>query len=441
MSMKGVPKVIASHRSQRGAAALIVTALLLFASSIVIFYLHRGLLLEQKMSANHARASTAFEMAEAGIEWATGMLNSAYHIQADCTFQSAAPSGFRKQYVQTQLGAAAAATSDIVPAVNVFPGCKVSGTTLDCSCPDVPTSGTATASLGTTTAPGFTVAFAAVAGDAESVQVTSTGCTAQAGACTAGTTGNTDANATVSVILKMRPKIRAVPAAALTCGSSCNAAGSYSIVNTDLSTGGIVVDAGTTIAVGAGTSLVTLPGLAPANALIANDSSLSALSNADPTCSDSSIFQAHFGSTVAQYAAAPGTRSISCASASDCAAQVEAAFAAGWRAFFFSPANVPGLQLGSLSGSLGTQADPVTVVAPSGFKVDGNITIHGLIFSNDSNVNDTGIGNANVHGAVVTCGAFSSSGSGTIQYDALALQNARRSTAVLVRVPGSWRDF
>ena len=47
-------------RQQRGAAALAVTLLLLFATSITAFYLNRGLIFEQKVSANQLRSTTAF---------------------------------------------------------------------------------------------------------------------------------------------------------------------------------------------------------------------------------------------------------------------------------------------------------------------------------------------------------------------------------------------
>ena len=56
-----------ARHQQRGAGALIVTMLLLFGSSIVVFYLNRGLVFEQKVSANQLRSTTAFEMADAGI--------------------------------------------------------------------------------------------------------------------------------------------------------------------------------------------------------------------------------------------------------------------------------------------------------------------------------------------------------------------------------------
>ena len=55
-------------------------------------------------------------------------------------------------------------------------------------------------------------------------------------------------------------------------------------------------------------SLATLPGQPTGNALVGNDASLSALSSADPTCSNSNMFKAYFGSTIEAYRDAPSTK-------------------------------------------------------------------------------------------------------------------------------------
>jgi Tfp pilus assembly protein PilX len=434
-------------RRQAGAAALAVTVMLVFGASIAVFYLNRSLVFEQKTSANQYRSTTALEAAEAGLEWAIGMLNAPYDINTSCALQSTTNVSFRRKYVQTQWFGSTP-NSNVIPAENVFPGCKISGTTLTCSCPNVPSSGTATAALGTTVQPGFTVALSPVptnpsnyagAKDEEAVQVTVHGCTATANACAPGTQTSAtgpDAVATVTATVKFRPLLRAGPAAALTCGGYCNPGGSYNIINTDPSTNGITINAGSTITLDPGANTATIPGLPPANAQIANDSSLAALYNGDTTCSNSSMFQAYFGSTIQQYAAAPSTKSITCTSASECGTAVNAAFADGWRAFYFPS----GFSWNNSSGNLGTASDPVTIVTPGSFDINGNITIHGMVFSNSANLNDFGTGTADIIGAVVVCGNQDSNGNGTIQFDPSVLLNNRRSTAVAVRVNGSWSD-
>lgn len=444
----------ARRELQCGAAALAVTMLLLFSSSIVVFYLNRGLIFEQKVSANQLRSTTAFEMAEAGVEWATGMLNNPLDVTATCTTPNAASAlvSFRTKYVwngatpnitPSALGATAS------PAANrSFPGCKVNGAVFTCDCP----AAGSTASLGSTLLPGFTVTFAAVSKDGtalatpantfpnsddEAVLVTATGCTAQAGACVAGTA--LDATASVSVILKLKPLLRAAPAAALSCGTSCEVGGSFNIANFDAATNGITVDAGTTT-LGAIGSVATIPGLPPTNSIIGNDTSLSALASSTPgSCTDDKMFNAYFGSSMAAYAAARSTKTISCTSASDCGTKVDAAYNQNWRAFYFPL----GLELNNSApfGSLGSSTDGVTIVSPAEIKLNGNINVYGLIFSNDAHNGNLGTGTSNVYGAMVTCEEFTSNGNGLVQYDAGALTSTRRQAASFVRVPGSWRDF
>lgn len=425
-------------KRQRGGATLLVTMILLFSTSIIMLYLNRSILFEQKTSANQMRSTMALEMAEAGMEWATGMLNTAYDIDANCSFLTTTNISFRRKYIQTQWNDATHPTTDVIPATTTYPGCKINPETnvRTCSCPTVPGSGSATAALGTSVQPGFTVSFSTTS-DPEAVRIIVTGCTAQAGACTPANASNSDATTTVSAILKMRPLLRAAPASPLTCGTSCQVGGSYNIVNRDVSTGGILVNAGATITQGNGTSYASIPGQPTANALVGNDSSLSALSSNDATCSNSSMFSAFFGSTIAEYAASPMTKTIpGCGSASDCGSLVDTAYNDGWRSFYFPD----GFARNNSSGSLGSASDPVTLVSAAGFDLNGNIDIYGMIFSNSANVNDLGTGTADIHGALVTCAAYDNNGNGTLEYDPDVLKGVRRSTGALVRVAGSWTD-
>jgi Tfp pilus assembly protein PilX len=421
-----------TYRSQRGVGTLAVTLLLLFVMSLVAFYMNRGVLFEQRASGNQARSTQALEVAEAGLEWATGMLNAPYDIGADCNFLTTTNQSFRRRYVQTMVTHATTPTSDVVPRIDAFPGCKITTTGLSCNCP----SAAGTAALGSTTEPSFTVAFEAVAGDPEAVRLTAWGCSGQAAACDGTSSAAAEASARLTVTLKMRALLRAVPSAPLTCGTYCDLGGSYNVVNTDVATNGILVNAGTTITEGPGVSYATLQGQPAANALVGSDSSLSALSSTDTTCSNSNMFKAYFGSTLEQYAAAANTKTISCGSAADCKTQLMAAYNDGWRNFFFaSDLHLSGNQ------TLGSATDPVTLVTPNGLDINGTWDIYGLIFSNSATWNDLGTGTAIIHGAQISCAGYRNNGNGTVTYDPDALKNARRNSAVLVRVPGSWRDY
>ena len=421
-------------KRQRGAATLLVTMILLLSTSIVMLYLNRSILFEQKTSVNQMRSTMALEMAEAGMEWATGMLNDPQDIDTACNLLSTTNISFRRKYVQTKWGAATNPTTDVMPATTTYPGCKISGNTRTCNCPAVPATGSATAALGSAVLPGFTAAFSATS-DPEAVRIIVTGCTAQDGACTPATIENSDATATISTILKLRPLLRASPASPLTCGGSCGIGGSFNLINQDVATGGILVNAGSSIT--GNINGLSIPGLPISNALVGNDASLSAISSADPTCSNSSMFSSYFGSTIAQYAASPMTKSVpGCNNANTCANLVDPLYNDGWRSFYFPD----GFTRNSSSGDLGTVNDTITIVTPEGFDVNGNINIYGMVFSNSSNLNNLGTGNSNISGALITCAGFASNGNGTLKYDADVLKGVRRSTGSLVRVPGSWTD-
>jgi hypothetical protein len=432
---------------QRGVGALAVSMLLLFASSIVVFYLNRGLIFEQKASANQVRSTSAFEAAEAGIEWATGMLNEASSITAACT-AGGGGSHFAGIYAPAPGGS-------IVATTTAFPGCKLNGTALTCACP-APGAGVANLTSGVAL-PSFTVAFqqvdvidpvtGAATTDPKSVRLISTGCTAQDAACAPGAVNAADgvATARVEVVLRFSPTLRAAPQAALTCGLNCAVSGSYDIRNVEVSSNGYLVNAGTDITTNPGVTYETIPGQPIENALIAYDTSLSALASTDPTCTNSNLFKAFFGITLAEYAALPNVTSITCSNPSDCATKVQAAYNPpnNARDFYFPS----GLDLNSsqfpgpkVLGS-NDQQGSVRLVSPGDININGKITINGMLFSNSSNFQDLGTGTADINGSIITCAAYGNNGSGLLNFSSAAAGGTGPANGRMTRVPGSWRDF
>ena len=420
---------------QQGAATLLMTLGLLLSMSLTLLYLNRSLMFEQRTAANQFRTTLALEMAEAGLEWATGMLNTARHIDASCAYTSAATTSFRRQYVQTGWDNGTATATDVAPATSSHPGCKVDGNTWTCNCPATSGSDSSAASAGGVLLPGFTVAFFAT-DDPEAVRIIASGCTAQAGACTPANVRASDANATVSAILKLRPLPRAVPVAALTCGTSCTVGNAYKIINQDQAGAGLLVNAGASITLAAEASITSIPGQPGANAIIGNDASLSAISDADPNCSKSALFGSYFSASPDQYARSPMVKTIDdCASASSCGL-VDAAYAEGWRSFYFPN----GFARDNSSANLGSARDPVLLVSAAGFHLAGNFTVYGMVFSNNPRAQEFETGNATIQGALLTCAGYKTNGNGTLSYDSGLLQALQRSTGPLVRVPGSWTD-
>jgi Tfp pilus assembly protein PilX len=436
-----LPYVSTPRRLQRGVATLTVALLLLFVDSLATLYVNRGVLVEQRTSAVQTQSSQTLEVAEAALEWATGMLNTQSFIGADCKPTTAANSpSFRHRYVMTQAQAAVGASSNVITST-ANPGCKIDPATgaMTCSCP---TAGEAV--LGTSEQPGFTLAFEQVDDPTKPgtkledvVRVTAWACAAQSAGCTPAEYKKSEGHQRVTAMLKLGPAPR-IPSAPLTCGTSCTVDGSFNVINRDVATNGILINAGTTITVqgGAEKELESLAGQPVANAQIANDASLLALSSKDPTCDKSAMFMAYFSMTIEQFRWATGTTRISCSSSSDCKSQLDTEYAKGNRSFYFET----DLQL-SGNNTYGTQQMPITIVTPNAIKINGDNIFYGLIFSNSADWKNIGTGSSVIYGAQVTCAAFDTNGNGTLEYDPETLKNMRRMNAPLVRVPGSWRDF
>lgn len=419
---------------QRGAASLTVVMLLLFSAALVALYLNRNLLVDQRNSANQMRATLALEAAEAGVEWAAAMINSPGGIDALCQPMAKAD-GFKRRYILT----AFPNTADVKSATKTFPGCRLTGNGLSCSCPDVPADPavTAKAALGNAEQPSFGVRFADVKDQPDAVQVTSQGCTSSVTACDpdpATLSQQADATARVTVILKLRRM--QVPASPLTCGGSCTVGGSYNLENLSVPTNGVLIDAGTTVKIDPGATLSTLQGVATRNAIVSGDASLADLSSRDPDCSKSLLFQDYFGKTIEAYRTDPTTKQLSCSSASDCESQLKSAYDAGWRAFYFSS----NLEL-SGKDTFGSAQSPVMLVTPNAMDITGSYEIYGLLYSNSADLKDNGTGSARIHGAQVTCADYKNNGNGSTLYDAKVMENLQRLLGAMVRVPGSWRDF
>lgn len=423
-------------RQQHGAATLVVSITLLFGMTLIAFFANKNIIFEQKTSANQMRSTKAFEAAEAGIEWATSMLNDPRYINASCTVTGINTQSFRSQYLPYS------ADSGFVPVLNTQPGCTMNSATgspvLSCSCPAAGSSPI----LSSTIHPTFTVKFkpvnaAALLGGTpknESVLVTASGCTAADGRCVPGFTGTADAYQEISVLLKLRPALKAVPAAAISTGGSVVLGSSAStIANTDVMSNGTLVNAGGTCC---GSqkfqSTVTLPGTPVQNAIVTGDASLSDLS-----ANQDAMFNAFFGTTVAQYQADPATKVLTTAMCGgDCATAFQTAFDQGYRAFYLQG------DMSISNGTIGTSANPVILVTSADLKFNGSTQVWGLIYADTAiSWNPNGLGSGGLNGALVTRSSFSPNANANYLYDADVLSRIRGLTGTMMRVPGSWKDF
>ena len=424
------------NSQQRGMGTLAVSLILLVVMTLVAFAASNTMLFEQKTSANQLRATKAFEAAEAGIEWATSMLNDVQYINASCTLGAVgATQSFRTKYLPYD------PSSGFTPTASAQPGCSMSMTSglpvRNCSCPNSGTDPT----LNSATDATFAVKFQAVNStnvpdgtpNTESVLVTSYGCTSADARCVPGATGTADGFQKISVILKLRPGLRAMPPAAITAGGNV-ALGSAasSIINTDPASNGILVNTGGTCCGGQDfASASTLPGSPVKNAFVTSDTSLSSLS-----ASQDGMFQSIFGTTVAQFKADIGTKVLTAGvCGGNCEAAFNAEYAKGYRAFYLEDA----MQVSS--GTIGTAANPVILATSANIRFNGGTDVWGLIYADSANWDPTGLGSGTMNGAIVTRNNFSANGNPQFKYDADALAKTRGLTGSLLRVPGSWKDF
>jgi Tfp pilus assembly protein PilX len=205
----------ASAARQRGVATLVVTCGLFLAMALATLAVNRNLVFAQRAAANQARATQAFEAAEAGAEWALAQLNNTQASGADC-LPSDAPSAltFRDRTLHVD-----PASARFTPVATAQPICARGPEGWACACASGGTAAVtevaaAVTLAGSAPAPAFTMRVLAD-GHAGVVRIVSTGCTSLAGACLPGSTSAPDATAQVSVALALHGALRRPPRTAL----------------------------------------------------------------------------------------------------------------------------------------------------------------------------------------------------------------------------------
>jgi Tfp pilus assembly protein PilX len=96
--------VISPSATQRGGATLIVLMVLCLTLALLMATAHRHTLFAQHGSVQHQQSATAFEAAEAGLDWTLAQLNRTLAINDQCSTASAAfpqRNNFRQRYAAT----------------------------------------------------------------------------------------------------------------------------------------------------------------------------------------------------------------------------------------------------------------------------------------------------------------------------------------------------
>jgi hypothetical protein len=438
---------IPRRQRQLGAASLFVALILLLGGTVIAFFANRGFIFEQRTSANQYRSTKAFELAEAGAEWALGKLNEGLTLTSasSCTPAASAFGTFRDRYA-TPTAAGGACTGGIgclVPANTGVPGCRISAAGVaTCDCPVV-----GVASLTTNPEEGRFGVRILAAGDPSTVEIIARGCSNGTDACDPSAASTADATAVVRVLAKVVPAVPSGPAAALTTGSAAVTGGNMYVINNNQTSNGITIHAGTTVNLDGSTQVYSLPGTPPRASILDNDPSLADLTNA----SEDAFFANYFGQTLTNYRDAdpdvirlgPSVTDVAnrCSSAQRCGDRVLEIIASGAqspRFFVYGDVSFNG-------GTLGAAGNSIVLVTDGNAELRGGVTAHGLFYAATATAVEnwqwTGSGGATIYGAFISRGQFNN-GSGDMRliYDPSLWGAAAPPVGRLVRVPGSWRD-
>jgi hypothetical protein len=432
-----LPSLLRSRRSQHGAVSLLVALMLLLGGTIMAFFANRSFIFEQRTSANQYRATKAFELAEAGIEWGLGKLNENVPLAAgtDCsTNAGAADPTFRSLYATPTAGGSRNVS------LNSMPSCRIDAAGIaTCICP---TAASTTANHASTFADQgrFGVRFRDGANGV--VEIIARGCTNGTVPCDPmdNAYAGADATAVTRVQVKAVPAVVGGPGAPLTAGSLAVAAGGVvNVVNSDVPSNGITINTGAAgVQTGSGINAYSLPGSPSSASIVDDDQALVGMT----LPAEDARFASFLGQTMTNYRTVdPDVIRIGSCSAAGCGAQVMNVINSGvLQPRFFVDGDIT-FDSGNVGGSpIGTATNRVVVVSNGTLSIDANVTAHGLFHA--AAVSFNGSGTSTIYGAAISRGAFSVANSATLNliYDPSAWSASAVPTGRLVKVPGSWRD-
>lgn len=414
-----------SRKIQQGSATLIVTLILFGVMTLIVAFANRNHLFEQRASANQYRSTKAFEAAEAGLEWATAMLNNPRALNDACEEGTGATMNFRDRYLSTD-----AQTRWLRPttysvsgrATALHAACVKQADGWTCACPR--SGSPAIAASATDDHPAFVIEFAQEA-QPGTIRVMATGCTSFAGECSPGIGKAADAMAHVQVTLGILPVVPSLPLAPLTAkGAVDSGAASIGLHNADAASGGFTVHAGRAV-LASSARFTTAPGGSIENSVIDNDASL------DTQASDR-LFASFFGMGKALWKQQPGVKPIHCDS--DCIEALTAAIGAGHQMIW-----IDGDIEFSGSVPLGTHERPIVIVATGAANFAGPVQVHGVVYA--ASLSWHGAAGGRLRGAAISESSYGGDSPADFIYDRAALDSLNASAGSFARLPGSWKDF
>lgn len=456
-------RYIATHR-QRGAATLIVVMILFFIVSLTAAYTSRNLIFEQRTSANLFRATSAFEGADAGMEWVSAQLNTG-RMEDDCTptadDATAAKLSFRERYLTIDATTGALAAKSPSGAGSVTPICVFDNSGADtawnwkCRCPKQNASSTAFVPPASTgPAPAFMVALTD-GPRSDLIEMFVFSCNRYDTACleTPDQVASGDSAGLVRAYFALRGSLTRPPVAALTVSSTlalsplapAASPAALQLINSDLKSNGVTLHVGQAVP-GSGIVRTGLAGTPEDSTQVVGDAAALrppavAASGAQQAFSDTERrFASFFGMRPQTYRRQPGLATLDC-SAGCTATAVNTAMTRNPGRAIWVTGSAGTLTLDS---NVGSSTAPAMLIVEGDIAISNGVTFRGLIYGRKSNWTWSTSGSASVIGAVVAEDNLLVSGASsttTITYDPSTLTALRVRVGTFVRVPGSWRDF
>ncbi|MCV2355578.1 hypothetical protein LNV09_15640 [Paucibacter sp. B2R-40] len=425
------------HRGERGAATLVVVMVLFLIMAMMAAYANRNMIFEQRIASNYYRAGVSLEAADAGAEWALGMLNGLKIDQA-CLAGNAATDRFRDRYLTIASTSREIAPSGIVITPNIANRRSVADCVRTeaqgrwvCNCPTGTWSAAAAPASASNMQPSFKVSLISPVGNrAGNLRIESVGCTssvAQNCEADAMSSDMTLARAVVQLDAALLSALKVPPATALTVRGSINlGANGIGLHNSEpLSNGLLLLTSDDTVPNLLEARLDTLPGTPIQQALIFADPGLG-------SATPEQMFKLFFGMSLQRYVNQPAMRQITCAL--DCGPSLAAAYAKGVRlAWINGPLDI-------LSATvLGSATSPMLIVVEGPVRIDAGLQLTGLLYARGNTIwtNTSGLP-ALLQGALLVDGDLAVDGTVDIWYQASVMDELKNRAGSFVRVQGSW---
>lgn len=414
-------------QKQQGAATLVVVMVLFIVMALLAAYANRSLMFEQRIASSYARGTLAQEVAEASVEWTVAMLNGPA-VDGDCK-PADAPDGQRFLDRYLKVNAIDRGTEPVSSVVGYQVDCTRTSEGWICRCPAAGTRKPPVESSGDGLVPSFGVSFATLTGyRAGTIRLDTVGCTDSVVDNCKSKVDNSRNQLGVSrprALLALASAVRTPPAAPLVAKSGLMVSGGgLGLHNTDPQTAGLLYTLGG-VATGLNdTRLESVPGTPPALARIESDNSLS---GAD-------VFRTFMGMSASRYVNHPALHVVTCSN--DCAAELLAAYTAGRRMLW-----VKGPMRLASNLTIGSEADPLIVVATGNVTLTGPFQFTGLLVSQGTLTwTNTAAMPSLITGALLVEGAMQTTGTMDIYYRQDVTNQLRNRLGSYVRVSGGWSD-